>query len=129
MLEDRKIESVFDCDVLLCKFAVEKSLKTPVVYARSVCCKCGRWTVCVYRTDFFTDGGSDRSEGIRRHQEARSSCGYGYHGQSEIRRAHRARRSGPGHQQGGGEHRSAPGKPIICLYCFLVAMVISYLIL
>lgn len=64
------------------------------------------------RTDRRTDGGTHRSGGIWRHQEARSSGDNGHHGQFEVWRAHRARRGGPGYQQGSRKYRSAPGKPI-----------------
>lgn len=49
-------------------------------------------------TDRRSDGGSDRSDGIWRHQEARSGRDNGHRGQFEVRRAYRARRGGPGHQ-------------------------------
>lgn len=64
-------------------------------------------------TNRCTDGGTDRSGGICRHQEARSSGDNGYHGQFEVRRAYWTCRSGPGYQQGGSKYRSASGKPII----------------
>jgi len=97
----------------------------PVVLVRSVRCRCGRWVVGVYQAyRRFTDGGFDRSKRIQRHQETWSSCDNGYHRQFEVWRAYWTCWGGPGHQQGGGEHRTSPGKPIISLYCLLVFMII-----
>lgn len=81
------------------------------------------------RSDGLTDGGGggpddddDDDDGIRRRPEARSGSGDGRRGQSQVRRAHRAGRGGPGHQQGGGEHRTAPGKPPTSRSIVLVAI-------